>query len=141
MQAGQPFLRHMLQRRLLEGLLPAPAVGAPFDEGVGGEFGVALPLQAEAAEVMEKIACLCMRHRHAEMQAQFFQDAVLGGAVLLLRRLLLLHVEREMGQRFRRFQVQEGPRMDLGRQGHPHRMVQLGEIGVRAVDGWHGFPR
>jgi len=68
---------------------------------------VAFPLQAKTPEVVEEVARLRMRHGHAVVSAQLLQDLVLRAAMVFLGRLILLHVEREMGQAFRRLQLQE----------------------------------
>jgi hypothetical protein len=55
-----------------------------------------------------------MRRGHAEVAAQFDQQRMLAGTVGAARTGFAGAVNRQVGDRFRRFQAQEGPRMDLG---------------------------
>ncbi len=68
-QPDQPFLGNMRQWRVLKGLIGGDVFFVLGGEGIGGEFGMALPLQAETSEIMKEVFGLRPRPGDAEMGA------------------------------------------------------------------------
>ena len=117
----------MLQRHAVECLLDGWRGVMALGEGIGREFGVAFPLQAEAAEVMEEELGLAPWRGHAEMAAQAGQEAMLDRAVGGAGRLAIAGIDSQMGNRLGAMQVQEGTGMDFSGQRHAHIMVETGK--------------
>ncbi len=114
-ERGEPVLWHVPRRCSLE----RRAGKLVFDEGEGGELGMAFLLEPEVAEVMEEVLGSRSWRAHAEACAKFGQQTLIVYRVITAMNSQV----RDTG---RRHQSDKGARMQFGGQPESLRVIRAG---------------